>query len=111
MIYHIAHKKEWIESKKIGTYKTDSLINEGFIHCSPLGKIEETGKKFFKDHNGLLILCIDEKKVISNIIWEDLYHTDLKFPHIYGKLNVDAVLQVVDFEVKEKGKFNLPQNI
>jgi len=109
MIYHIAHKKEWIESKKTGAYKTDSLGNEGFIHCSPLEKIEETANTFFKDQNDLTILCIDEKKVAPNIVWEDLYHTDFKFPHIYGKLNVDAVLRVIDIEVDENGKFNLPK--
>jgi len=111
MIYHIAYKKDWIESKKTGAYKTNSLDSDGFIHCSPLEKIEESANNFFKDQNDLLILCIDEERVISNVIWEDLYDTNFKFPHIYGNLNVDAVLRTVDFEPDAKGKFNLPNEI
>jgi uncharacterized protein (DUF952 family) len=111
MLYHIALKKDWIDSKRSGEYKTESLASEGFIHCSPLEKIEESANKFFKGQTGLLILCIDESRVNSKIVWEDLFNANFKFPHIYGILNVDAVLQSIDFEPDRKGKFNLPAKL
>lgn len=37
--------------------------------------------------------------------------TDEQFPHIYGSLNVDAVLKVLDFEPREDGLFELPKEI
>jgi len=111
MIFHIAYKKNWNDSLETGEYITESLDKEGFIHCSPLEKIEESANKFFKGQIDLVILCIDESKVTSNIVWEDLYNTNFKFPHLYGKLNVDAVLRAIDLEPDESGRFNLPIKI
>jgi len=111
MIYHIGYKKDWVDSKQTGEYKTESLDKESFIHCSPLEKLEESANNFFKGQTDLVILCIDESKVTSIIVSEDLYNANFKFPHIYGKLNVDAVLRVINIEADENGKFNLPINI
>ncbi|MEO6693721.1 MAG: DUF952 domain-containing protein [Ignavibacteria bacterium] len=96
MIYHIANRKDWDDSKPNGKYKTGSLVEEGFIHCSPLEKLEETADKFFKGQFDLVILCIDEKKVTPDIIYEDLYNSNYKFPHIYGLLNTNAVVDFIE---------------
>ncbi|MCY7360831.1 MAG: DUF952 domain-containing protein [Ignavibacteria bacterium] len=111
MIYHITFKNKWKEALINNSYKTDSLEKEGFIHCSPEDKISDSANKFFKDQCELIILCIDEKKVKSKIIWEDLYETGFNFPHIYGQLNIDSVIQVTDFIADENGYFKLPEGI
>ena len=111
MICHIAHKKDWIKALAENSYKPESLEKEGFIHCSPIEKITETANNFFKDQKDLVLICIDESMVDSNIIWEDLYGHNFKFPHIYGKLNLDSVLKVTEFNPGSDGKFVLPEGI
>lgn len=111
MIYHIAFKKEYEKALAENSYKPESLEKEGFIHCSPAEKITESANNFFKDQKDLVLICIDESKVDSDIIWEDLYGHNFKFPHIYGELNPDAVIKVAEFLSGSDGKFILPEGI
>lgn len=111
MIFHIAHKKDWIKALADNSYKPESLEKEGFIHCSPAEKITESANIFFKDQKDLVLICIDESMVNSNIIWEDLYGHNFKFPHIYRELNPDAVIKVSEFTSGSDGKFVLPEGI
>ena len=110
MIFHITHKSYWERFAGKEFYEPESLVKEGFIHCSPAEKILESAKNFFKNHTGLLILCIDERKVKAEIKREDLYNTGYEFPHIYGKLNKDAVIGTAEFGKDINGEFSLPED-
>lgn len=44
----------------------------------------------------------------AEVVYEDCYETGTKFPHIYGPLNLEAVLGVVDFPANADGSFSLP---
>ncbi len=55
-----------------------------------------------------MLLVIDTDKVDAEIIYENLEGGDQLFPHIYGHLNCDAVVKVVDFEPDADGYFALP---
>lgn len=111
MIYHITNKKEWDKALREYIYIPDSFREEGFIHCSPAEKVSDTLNNFFKGKNDLLLLSIDESKVQDRIIREDLYGHKFNFPHIYGKLNLDAVIKVTEITADAEGKFLLPELI
>ncbi len=111
MIYHIAHKIDWDLSIADNSYKTGSLTDEGFIHCSPREKIVETANTFYKGQKNLMLLIIDDSKVKSKIIWEDLYGHGFNFPHIYGKINMNEIVKVTEFECNEDGLFYLPDRL
>ncbi len=89
-------------------YAAESLQTEGFIHCSTPAQAVYAAHEYFKGQSGLLLLCIDEDLVEAEIMYEDCYETGMKFPHIYGPLNIDAVLGVVDFPPNADGTFSLP---
>lgn len=111
MIYHIAHKKDWRRTVTDKSYKPKTYDQEGFIHCSPVEKILQVANNFYKGQSDLLLLCIDESKVKSKIVWEDLYDHNFDFPHVYGELNSDAVVSVIDFRCNADGVFTLPENM
>lgn len=111
MIYHITSLSNWLKALSNKHYEIESLEREGFIHCSPKEKIIEVADNFYKGQMDLLLLCIDESKVESKVIREDLYGHDFEFPHIYGVLNLDAVIDVKDLESGENGSFILPEGI
>lgn len=94
LILHITTPSQVLVGKQQGKYSCVSLEREGFIHaCTPeqfMGVIE----RFFLGQEGLVLLFIDPEKVQSEIRWEAVLDHGI-FPHIYGALNLDAVLQEV----------------
>ncbi|QIR39767.1 DUF952 domain-containing protein [Tolypothrix sp. PCC 7910] len=109
-ILHITQLEKWEEAKILGSYRADSLDTEGFIHCSEANQIVKVANRFFKHQKGLVILFIDADKVKAEVCYEEAEIGEL-FPHIYGELNIDAVFQVINFEPREDGLFNLPREV
>lgn len=106
-ILHITSRTEWEKAKNLGTYRSDSLASEGFIHCSTAAQVIGSANRFFKGRENLVILSIDPDRVSSEILYEGIESSNL-FPHIYGELNIDAVLRVTDLEAGADGVFVLP---
>ena len=77
-----------------GSYSPESIENEGFIHCSRIDQVERTLAVHFKDQDDLLLLSIAVPKVDAEIRDEGLYDAGQTFPHIYGPLNLDAVVGI-----------------
>lgn len=111
MILHIAHRSDWDSAVARGIYAPPSLEAEGFIHCSTIAQIPHTANRFFRGQPGLVVLCIDESRLKAGPKYEPpaLEGTpgDL-FPHLYGPLDIDAVVRVIDFPCSTDGTFKLP---
>ncbi|KAB8335114.1 DUF952 domain-containing protein [Scytonema tolypothrichoides VB-61278] len=108
-ILHITQRKQWEQSKLLGTYEGDTLNSEGFIHCSTPTQIIQVANTFFRHQKGLVLLFINSEKVQPEIRYEGV--EEELFPHIYGVLNIDAVFKVSDFEPGEDGLFLLSHEI
>lgn len=108
MIYHITTQANWKEALKKGSYQADSYASEGFIHCSGHDQVLRTANRYYSGRSGLLLLVIDAQKVIPEIRDENLEGGAENFPHIYGALNLDAVVKALVFEAKADGSFALP---
>ncbi|MBD2603134.1 DUF952 domain-containing protein [Scytonema hofmannii FACHB-248] len=108
LILHITRREEWEKAKLAGFYRGDTLDSEGFIHCSTLTQVIKVANFRFRNERDLVILCIDSENVEAEIRYEGV--EDL-FPHVYGALNVDAVLKVVEFAPGEDGFFKLPLEV
>jgi uncharacterized protein (DUF952 family) len=109
-ILHITPRTEWERAKKLGTYRSESLATEGFIHCSTLTQVIGSANRFFKDKQDLVILSIDPTLVTAEIRNEGADTNNL-FPHIYGELNIDAVIRSIDLESTPDGTFILPSEL
>ncbi len=109
-MFHITTRNHWKTAKNIGTYRSDSLATEGFIHCSTAPQVLGSANRFFKDKKDLVILSIDPALVTAEIRYEGADPHNL-FPHIYGELNIDAVIQATDLEATLDGSFILPSEL
>jgi uncharacterized protein (DUF952 family) len=94
MIYHVLHKQDWEKAKQQGYYEAASLTTEGFIHASKIHQVKGVLERYFKGAKDLLVLHIDEHKLTSVFVYEFSPTTNDEFPHIYGSINLDAVMKV-----------------
>lgn len=108
LIFHIARREQWARAKRVGLYTGDTLGTEGFIHSSAPQQVLKVANRIFRGRKGLVLLCIDPAKVRPEIRHEAAQDGD-EYPHIYGPLNVDAVVKVLKFEPEEDGTFALPK--
>lgn len=99
MICHITDRDSWNEALKQGFYSPESVQKEGYIHCSFVSQVKYTKDNYFKEKYGLIVLCIDEKKLENECRTEkgSGNESDL-FPHIYGVLNTDAVTDIRELD-------------
>ena len=109
MIYHITQQAAWQTAvSQNSPYTAPSLQTEGFIHCSTKAQVLGPANALFHGQQGLLLLCINEARVTAVIKYEDCYDHGDQFPHIYGPLNLDAVVTTVPFPPNADGSFALP---
>ena len=94
MIYHLTQKKNWEAALEKGFYDAESLYSEGFIHCSEKEQVHATLDRYFKDQSEILVLSIDISKLQSPLKYEFSNSVNQEFPHVFGPINVDAVVDV-----------------
>lgn len=111
MIFHITSRAQWDAAKALGAFRAASLDRDRFIHCSTRDQLVEVANELFRGRSGLVLLCIDPTKLRSRVVYEDRYQSGKEYPHIYGELNLDAVVDVVGLEPKADGSFQLPPSI
>ena len=81
------------------------------MHASTAYQTLLPANLFYRGRRGLVLLAIDQARLHSEIRWEEPQPTVEAFPHIYGPVNVDAVVTVEPFDPAADGSFELPQAI
>ncbi len=94
MIYHVLTTAAWQQAQLQGWYEAPSLHTEGFIHASTQEQVAGVLQRYYSDEQNLLLLHIDETKLTATLQYELAPSVNEMFPHIYGRLNLDAVADV-----------------
>lgn len=121
IILHMTPRADWEAAQKAGYHTAESLQTQGFIHCSKADQVVKVANKHYRSQNSdLVLLCIDTDKLTSEWKFEPPINpktgeyeatADEEYPHIYGTINLDAVVDVVDFPANADGLFSLPEAI
>lgn len=114
MILHITTRAAWEDAQAARVYRPASLTGEGFIHFSTLAQVTRVADAFYRGQPGLLLLVVDPARLRAPLRYEPPAEdpgSAERFPHLYGPLNVDAVVRVVPFAPNADGSFSLPAEI
>jgi len=118
MIFHITTQMAWDDAKNSGEYRAASLLTEGFIHCSTLAQVLPVANNFYKEQDGLVLLTIESTLLSSDLKWEapsggtpppGVPEGD-PFPHIYGPINLDAVVNISELTRDSNNEWILPSS-
>lgn len=115
-ILHIALPDDWEAAQRAGSYTISSrgvtLAEEGFIHCSHPRQAEGVANRYYADLDRLLLLEVDVAALRSDVIEEPPFAgADDRFPHIYGPIDLDAVMSVNDWRRAQGAAWTLPPAI
>lgn len=95
VIFHFTTLQEWEHAQDLGFYQPKGFLDEGFIHCAKENQVNGVLERYFKGHQNLVKLVIDPQKLTHRIQYDLSETLQQDFPHIYGPLNIEAVVQVV----------------
>ncbi len=112
MIFHITSRRPLAAAQAAGVYRGDTLDTEGFLHASRREQVIRVANALFRGQGGQVLLCIESARVRPEIREEPGGPgSQERFPHVYGPLNVDAVVDVLPFEPGPDGTFALPAQL
>jgi glyoxylase I family protein len=106
-IYHIISTPDWSQAQTTGKHRAASLDSEGFIHCSTKDHVLWAANKHYSGVKDLRLLAIDPQKISATWRFDPVPGIGM-FPHIYGELNLDAVVRSEPLVSDETGEFGFP---
>ena len=93
LIYHLTGKDAWENARPTGEYAAPSLAEEGFIHCSKdIPQLLQVAARLYPGETNLMVLDVDLDKLTAPLKREPSRSGEI-YPHIYGRLNTDAVVR------------------
>lgn len=119
MIYHITTRAEWQRAQESGGYRAASLETQDFIHFSRLNQVVKVANAFYTGQQNLVLLCVDPERLRVPVRFEPPDNAkptaqddaDELFPHVYGVVDVQAVIRVLNFAPNGDGTFGLPPDL
>ena len=91
--FHLTPRERWEAHRGDVSYLPEPFESEGFIHCTDgEANVVAVGNRYYTgDPREMVCLVIDRDTVAAEIRYED---PERIYPHIYGPLNTDAVIEV-----------------
>jgi uncharacterized protein (DUF952 family) len=107
-IYKICPVRLWRAAERAGVFRGSEVDRrDGFIHFSNAAQLVETAEIHFAGQSGLLLLRIDSAKLGDRLKWEPSRGGAL-FPHLYGDLDLTAVMLVEPLPLGPDGRHIFP---
>jgi len=98
MIYHVTTPAEWEAAQQSGAYAAASLSSEGFIHLSQEHQVAGVLDRYYQGMKDLVLLHVQEELLSAPLKFELSPSIGEEFPHVYGLINLDAVVKVTPIE-------------
>lgn len=105
MILHCTKKSRWEKIRLKNTWGEDLIAADGCIHCSSVEYFWRVAPNFKYVTDDMVLLCIDEDKLISEVRYEDSENCGRFYPHIYGVINNSAIINTLPYLRDINGQF------
>jgi uncharacterized protein (DUF952 family) len=110
-LYKVSTEAAFAEAMSKGRFEgSPDDRRDGFIHLSAGNQLRGTLAKYFAGQSGLVLLEVDADRLGDGLKWEPSRGGAL-FPHLYGPLDLIAVVSVMKLELAEDGSHLLPVGV
>ena len=110
-IYHLITKSDLRQRITHQFLYEPSLKLEGFTHNATLNQVVPVANRHYKGMQDTLLLEIDEKLLKFPLRYDYVEKLGQHFPHIYGPINLSAVVRIHPMPVNSDGTYRLPKNL
>ncbi|MEU2225232.1 DUF952 domain-containing protein [Streptomyces sp. NPDC018347] len=100
-ILHITERSRWEAARARGAYELSTrgrtLQEEGFIHFSTREQLPRVAAFLYGGYDSpdeLVVLVVDPARVGAPVRYESVEPGGEEYPHVYGPLPVEAVVDV-----------------
>ncbi|MGA2567467.1 MAG: DUF952 domain-containing protein [Pseudolabrys sp.] len=108
IVYKICPAALWREAEREGVFRGSPVdLKDGFIHFSSAEQAAETAAKHFAGARDLVLLRVDAARLGDRLKWEPSRGGAL-FPHLYGELELAAVIRVDPLPLAAGGRHRFP---
>ncbi|MBN9584405.1 MAG: glutathione S-transferase [Afipia sp. 62-7] len=108
-IYKVCSASAWREAERQGVFLGSADDRrDGFIHFSTASQVAGTVAKHFAGQTGLFLIAIDADALGDGLKWEPSRGGEL-FPHLYGELDIGAVIKILDLRARSDGSHDIPE--
>jgi uncharacterized protein (DUF952 family) len=108
----IASAAYWERAQRDGGHRVSTrgrtLDEVGFIHAGEAHQVAPVANAIYAGERGLLVLAIDPAHLTPEIRYERVPGWEDPFPHVYGPLDVAAVVATHPLEPGADGTFSFP---
>ena len=106
-VYHLVPREEYEAGDPAADYVPTAFADDGFIHLTDgADELTAVGNRYYRsDPRPYVALRVDLARVRAPVCYEDPRRV---YPHVYGPLNRDAIVAVVDLPRLPDGTFLPP---
>lgn len=107
LTFHLVAAEDYRAAASDAPYVPASFAADGFIHCTDsAANLAEVGNRYYRDDvRDYLVLIIDKAAVEPPVVYEDPARI---YPHIFGPLNRDAIVEILPAPRAADGSFLPP---
>jgi uncharacterized protein (DUF952 family) len=105
--YHLVPRSEWEAANPDVPFAPAAFDVDGFVHCTDgADELAATANRYFATFDGeLLAVVIDVERLSAPVRYEDAARI---YPHVYGPLDREAVLDVLVMPRDANGVYLTP---
>ena len=103
--YHLTPHDVWERQWPLDDYLPEAFDRDGFIHATNglALLLAVANASYVGDPRPYLVLVVEVARIRSEVRYDD---PDKVYPHIYGPLNVDAVVGLIRVLRESDGRFS-----
>jgi len=109
-LYRLLHADEWRAAVADGVYAGNDMDRaDGFIHLSLRRQVALTAERFFAGAGDLMVVTVDPCRLDGEVRLEEADGD--RFPHLYGTIPLEAVLEAAHVPLDRNGDFRFPERL